>query len=344
MAVPMSREKPAPKPGRLDAKPIAVAKAAGKTNKIADSLVKCEVNLEKGKWASPEPCAVFLIDSEAKFPEIIYRIETDDPGPYEWTWSISWEVKACPQNKKSARFKAKHAKTFFASGKGDSTTKEWNATLNGKVLGGLLTVSCKTPTLTFVRKTIINGQQTDKEHVLAELLQYEKDFPEDVKLARLIFEQESRFLHFYPDNQPLVSFDNGYGLGQATDPTPSFEEVWHWKKHVAYIVKAVIPSKRKEAKKYLSPHPFTTEELNMETLVYYNGANAHYLVWDEKEKKWIKNLDVLCDPTQSNKGWDLTDDKNANKTLEQLRDNKGAKPKYTGRCYAEHIKNHGGKL
>jgi hypothetical protein len=117
--------------------------------------------------------------------------------------------------------------------------------------------------------------------------------------------------------------------------------VWNWKAHVKYIVEVVIKEKRDLAKKYLNKHgSYTDADLDMETLVYYNGANYHYLVWDEVKKKWRVNENVLCDPEQSNTGWDLKDAPNKNKTLQQLKAGEGAAPKYTGRCYAEHIKNH----
>lgn len=139
----------------------------------------------------------------------------------------------------------------------------------------------------------------------------------------------------------MVSFDNGYGLGQATNPVPSCEQVWSWKKHVHYIVTVVIKEKRALAKKYLDAHgSYTNADLDMETLVFYNGANYHYLVWSKDEKKWKENGDVLCDPDQSNKGWDISNEKNKKMTLEELRKGQGGAPKYTGRCYAEHVKKH----
>jgi hypothetical protein len=73
-------------------------------------------------------------------------------------------------------------------------------------------------------------------------------------------------------------------------------------------------------------------------LVFYNGANHHYYVWDAKTNAWTVNSDVLCDPSQSNSGRDVSKPSNAGKSLEELRAGKGTKPIYTGRCYAEHVK------
>lgn len=208
------------------------------------------------------------------------------------------------------------------------------------MVGGSLTVRVNFGVSKFVRKIVIKGTEPGVEKVLAELVTYEKNYSNEARLARKIFKQETNFLHFFTDDEPLVSFDNGFGLGQATNPTPSFEEIWNWKKHVGYIVTKVIHEKRQSAKKYLDKHGrYTEDDLDMETLVFYNGANYHYLVWSEKDGKWIKNDQILCDPQESNKGWDMTQSSNANITIDQLSKGEGEKPKYTGRCYAEHIKN-----
>lgn len=320
--------------------PIAKTERAGKTNKTPGSLVKCEVKLEGGEWLSPESCAVYKIDSDAHMPLINFEIRTDAAGPYNWFWDITWHAMACPQRKDKPRFKPQHEKTYHESGQFTSSDKTWTADFNECVLGGTLTVRVNAGASKFTRKIIIKGTEPGVEKVLAELATYDKSFPNEARLARKIFKQETNFLHFFPDEEPLVSFDNGYGLGQATNPTPSFEEVWNWKKHVRYIVAKVIHEKRQSAKKYLDKHgAYTEDDLDMETLVYYNGANYHYLIWDGKDGKWIRNEQVLCDPQESNKGWDMMQVSNKNKTIDQLRHGEGDKPKYTGRCYAEHVKN-----
>ena len=267
-------------------RPVAVAKKAGKTNKTTGSVVKCEVKLEKGTWISPDSCATFYIDDAPKFPKIVYEISTEYPGPYKWSWSIEWIVRACPQKKGKERFKAKHAKTFLAKGQFTSDSKSWTADLNAQCIGGTLTVKVLAGKTEFVRKTIILGKEPGEKKILTELEMYSEKYPDEVRLAKKIFKQETGYLHFYSDERPLVSFDNGYGLGQATEPIPSFEQAWNWKKHIEYIVTIVIKGKRSLAKKYLEAHsPYSDEELDLETLVFYNGANSHYLVWNDTQKK-----------------------------------------------------------
>lgn len=320
--------------------PIAKSERAGKTNKIPGSLVKCEVKLEGGEWITPESCAVYRIDADAYMPSIDFEIKTDEKGPFNWSWDITWPVMACPQRKDKPRFKPQHNKTYREGGQFTSSEKKWRANFNELVLGGCLTVRVNTGTSKFVRKVMIKGTEPGAEKVMAELAKYEKGYSGEARLAKKIFKQETNFLHFFTDEEPLVSFDNGFGLGQATNPPPSFEEVWNWKKHVDYIVTKVIHEKRQSAKKYLDKHGmYTDDDLDMETLVFYNGANYHYLVWDGKLGKWVRNDSVLCDPAESNKGWDMNETSNKGKTVEQLRHGDGEKPKYTGRCYAEHVKN-----
>jgi hypothetical protein len=324
------------------AKPIAKSELAGTTNRVDNSLIKCEVKLENGEWISPDSCAVFHIDSECKFPEIVYEIKTDEEGPYDWSWELKWTVLACPQRRDKARFKPKHSKTFVTRGNFASGSKRWTANLNGQVVGGELTVKVKAAATTFIRKALIRGEEPGEEKILKEISSYSSKYPKEVELVKKIFKQESKFRHFFSDEQPLVSFDNGYGLGQATQPEPSFEQTWHWKEHVKYIITKVLKEKRNRAMEYLNAHGnYTDEDLDTETLVYYNGAKHHYLVWNSSNRKWEENKAVICDPNQSNAGWDISLAVNMNKTVEELQKGEGSELTYTGRCYAAHIKNRG---
>ncbi|BBP01655.1 hypothetical protein [Sulfuriferula nivalis] len=317
-----------------------IAKTNAKSDNTQDSLLKCEVNLETGEWISPEGCKVFYINEDAKFPDITYEIKTDNPGPYEWQWKINWVVQSCLAQTGKKRGKVTHPKTFSEQGKFTSNSKSWKADL-GAVIGGDLTVTVKVGTQKFIRKTFIRGKEPGSTKVHA----YLDTFPikEDVELVKKIFNQESHTKHFYSDEMPLTSFDNGYGLGQLTNEPPTYEQIWSWKKHIDEILKKRIPTHRKRAKAYLDVHRnYDQAMLNLETLASYNGL-AHqqrYFNWDGKKNQWIENENVICDKTQSNKGWDLEEKTNQDKTLEELK--KDGHPFYTGVCYAEHIKNNQG--
>lgn len=322
-------------------KPLAVAKSGAKTNDSKGSLVKCEVKLEQGEWVSPDSCGMFYIDEDAKFPDITYEIKTNAESPYTWEWVITWQAEACKQAEGKERFKAKKNATFSKTGAFKSDEKKWKADL-GEVIGGDLTVKVKAGSETFVRKTLIRGKNPGKERIVAEIDSY--DDKKNNELAKKIVNQESKYRHFYTDEIPLTSFDNGYGLAQFTNPEPSYTQIWNWKEHIKELLKKRIPTARSVAKDYLSKHPgYSQEEDDLETMAAYNGLpkGQRYHTWNATEKKWQKNDNVICDPEQSNKGWLLSDEENKNKTLDDLKKGDGGKPFYTGRCYAEHIKNSG---
>lgn len=320
-------------------KPLAKAKSAGKTNETSGSLVMCEVKLESGEWISPDSCKTFYIDEDAKFPDITYEIKTEEAGPYEWSWDIKWVVLACPQKTGKKRFNPQHQKTFTEKGTFQSNSKSWKADL-GKIIGGQLTVKVKTSSTTFTRKTLIYGKNPSQDKIYTEIDSYsDKRY---AALLKKIYKQESSYRQFYSDEMPLVSFDNGYGMGQLTIPEPSYEEIWNWKAQTKHIMEKRLPDCGRIAKKYLDQHPnYTDDMLDLETLVPYNGVakKQRYHNWNETGKKWEVNDDVICDPDQSNKGWLMTEKDNDGKTLSELKKDKTAKPFYTGRCYAEHIKN-----
>ncbi|MBT9568218.1 MAG: hypothetical protein IV085_07950 [Thiobacillus sp.] len=321
-------------------KVVAKAKSAAKTDKVKDSLVKCEVKLEAGEWVSPDSCKIFYIDEDANFPDIVYEIKTDEPGPYEWSWVIKWTGTACPQADGKKRFKPNPGALLFSE-KGDFTSdsKQWKADLNGQVLGGDLTVKVKAGGTTFIRKTFIRGKNPGKERVDAYIETSWKDKNDQVVIQK-IFQQESRYRQFYSDEAPLVSFDNGYGIGQLTreKPRPSYKQAWSWKEHVKEIMNVVLPDKRNRAKEYLgqkgkTPNSYTQEQYDTETMAYYNGAGRFYK-WDSSASKWNENYAAICDPN-SNRSWSKAD--NPEMTLKELL-KKNVKPSYTGHCYAKHIR------
>lgn len=259
--------------------------------------------------------------------------------PYEWEWAISWTAEACKQSDGKKRFAAKKKAVFSRTGKFKSEEKRWKADLTD-VLGGDLIVKVKSGSTLFARKITILGKNPSKEMLISEIDLYPDK--NNGNLAKKIFNQESRYRQFYSDNAPLTSFDNGYGLGQLTNPAPTYEQIWNWKSHVSEVVQKRIPSARTTAKNYLDKHPgYTQEQCDLETLAAYNGIpkKQRYHNWNETDKKWVVNENVVCDPDQSNKGWIMTEDANKEKKLPDLKSNKESKPIYTGRCYAEHIKN-----
>lgn len=318
-------------------KVVAKAKSAAKTDQVKNSLIKCEVKLESGEWVSPDSCKTFYIDEDANFPEITYEIKTDEPGPYEWSWEIKWTGLACRQENGKKRFQPKSgALSFSEKGSFKSESKSWKASLNGLVIGGDFTVKVKVGTVTFVRKTFVRGKNPSIEKV-NQYLDANWHNLNDLALIKKIFQQESGYRQFYSDEAPLVSFDNGYGIGQITNPKPTYVQAWSWKEHVNTVMNVFLPDKRARAKEYLSqsgkaPDSYNQEQFDTETMAYYNGAGRFY-IWDSSTKKWKENDTVVCDPN-SNRSWDKAS--HHDKTVKELLKEK-IKPKYTGHCYAKHI-------
>jgi len=320
-------------------KVIAKSKNAAIADKRKNTLVKCEVDINLGEWITPASCETFYIDEESKFPEILFKIKTDDPGPFLWEWEMRWTPEACRQKEGLQRFKAKNNTTLSKKHSFISEEKQWKCEV-GSIIGGELLVKVKTEAKVFIRKTTILGKNPSKDRINLEIDKGQNK--EDAALIKKIFNQESRYRHFYSDGLPLTSFDNGYGLGQLTNPIPTYEQIWNWKEHVKEMLDKRISIARKTAKNYLDKHPgYSQNELDLETLAAYNGIpkKQRYHVWNEKEKKWQVNDNVICDPEQSNKGWIMTESQNTGKTLEELKKDNKTSPIYTGRCYAEHIKN-----
>ena len=281
-----------------------------KTNTTKGSLVKVVVSADSGKWISPEKDAKFSIDAAATFPAIQFEIDTAQPGPYKWSWTLTWVAKTSGLRERVKR--GSTLKTFTKKGSIDSPNKVWPADVGG-VLGGKLAVEVKAGTETFKRSVSITGTnpaQADVETFLATI--------SDVEGFSAILEQETHFKNFInADGQPIVAFDHGYGMTQMTHPSPSFEQVWSWKENI-HGGTALYQQKQKLAKTYLgqSGRTYTTEQLKLETWSRWTGGGYHK--WDAATKAWTRNDDMLCDTQTGNIGWDMTDPDNAGMTEDEL--------------------------
>jgi hypothetical protein len=161
-----------------------------------------------------------------------------------------------------------------------------------------------------------------------------------------IVQHESRFRHFSTRGVPVTSFDNAYGMCQLTNPAPTFEQVWNWKRNVDAGL-ALFAKKRKTARSYLAQNsrPYTQEQLKYETVCRWNGGRYHR--WDADGEQWVRTPHILCDSRTGNIGWDMTDPANAGKTEAALHARDGASYsnppgpgahwKYFGVCYADRV-------
>lgn len=323
--------------------PLAVNRNAGTTNTTNKSLVKVVVSEDKGKWITPEKNSVHYIDEESIFPDVKFEIETTQAAPYEWKWEIKWEAKVSGIRESSKR--GKLLKTFKESGTFKTNDKNWQVDLNGKVLGGILTVEVLAGTEKFKRKIYIKARNPSR----GQIKEYSDSLDGTSGFDKILFHEAHGKNFINADGEPVVSFDKGYGITQMTTPAPTYQQCWSWKENIKGGSSIYI-SKRAIAKSYLKREgkgQYTEEQLQNETYSRYNGGA--YYVWDATEKKLVPK-DLICDPKVANIGWNSDIELNQELTAKELHDRdkdtyklgkKGQSKDhpwvYTGVCYANAV-------
>ncbi|ABX19392.1 MULTISPECIES: hypothetical protein [Burkholderia cepacia complex] len=115
-------------------------KHASTTGTDQDSLVKAVIQNDSGEWVRPATGDKFVIDETPKFPVITFEIKSEQPPPYQWKWTITWDAQVSGLREKP---RGKKLKTFSDTGSFSSNDKTWVADLDGKILGGKLVVCVK---------------------------------------------------------------------------------------------------------------------------------------------------------------------------------------------------------
>ncbi|MBR7907696.1 hypothetical protein [Burkholderia cenocepacia] len=173
-------------------------KHASTTGTDQKSLVKAVVQNDSGEWVRPSTGDKFVIDETPKFPEITFEIKTEQPPPYQWKWTITWDAQVSGLREKP---RGKKLKTFSDTGSFSINDKTWVADPGGKILGGKLVVEVTAGAEQFRRTVFIVGTNPSKDAVL-EFLKTQKDA---VGFDRVI-NQESHFKNFInADNEPVVA-------------------------------------------------------------------------------------------------------------------------------------------
>jgi len=272
------------------------------------------------KFTKPRLNDTFTITSAPEWPSI--KLETDQTGSHTWNWTIEWGK-------------------FKKSGKETTSGNTWDAKDVITNFGGKLTVHAeanKSSASTSVK--IVSTNPTD-----VAVKQYLASKANSVGFDKII-QHESKFKHFNAKKEPIKTFDNGYGMCQLTTPTPTFEQIWNWKKNVDGGL-ALFDEKRLSAIAYLgqSQRSYTSEQLKYEAVCRWNGGKYHE--WDAQKLKWVRKANILCDTETGNIGWDLDDPENAGKTEANLhKQDKASYSKapdsnadweYSGICYADNI-------
>jgi hypothetical protein len=268
----------------------------------------------------PSNNATFVISSAPEWPSIPF--ETDGRGPHVWSWTIEWG-------------------SYSHSGVATTNGNTWDAREVCAARGGTLKVRIQAGDDSGEASVrIVGTNPTD-----AEVNAYVHAHPKSDGFDKIIA-HESRYKHFNADGEPTRTFDRGYGMCQLTYPTPSFEQVWDWKKNVDGGL-ALFAEKRTLAQHYLSQNgrSYTPDQLRYEAVCQWNGGSYH--AWDEQHGAWVRAPNILCDTTTGNIGWDMNLAQNQGQSEAELhqRDSHhysrppahGAGWKYSGVCYADKI-------
>ena len=272
------------------------------------------------KFTQPAASQTFTITSAPEWPAI--EFETDAAGPHTWSWSLAWGA-------------------FKKSGKATTPGNTWDAKAAVADGGGTLTVRAEAQQANATIAVSIKGTNPSAAEVGAYLAKQPGADGFDKIVAH-----ESKFKHFNAVNEPIKSFDNGYGMCQLTTPTPTFEQVWNWKSNIDGGLK-LFAQKVASATTYLgqAKRSHTPEQLKYEAVCRWNGGAYHE--WDAKAAQWVRPASMLCDTKTGNIGWNMNDEKNKGKTEAELRKRDSgsySKPptadahwKYSGICYADRI-------
>src|ERR1044072_1492506 len=223
------------------------------------------------KFVKPKLNETFMIKSAPEWPSITF--ETDAKGPHTWRWTITWGA-------------------FQKSGVQAGAGNNWDDKTAITNFGGTLLVRAEANKQTAIISVNIRGSNPSP----VEVTRYLAAKPNSAGFEKIIA-QENNYRHFNikpPVNEPVKSFDNGYGMCQLTTPSPTFEQVCNWTLNIDGGLKR-FEQKRLRAIAYLgqSRRAYSSEQLKYETVCRWNGGSYHE--WDAKTGKWIRHANILCD-------------------------------------------------
>jgi hypothetical protein len=292
----------------------------GQSWSVADGYHSNNERRHAMKFAKPKPNETFTITSAPVWPSV--NFETDATGAHTWYWTVAWG-------------------TFKKSGKEMTADNKWDASGVITNYGGTLTVGAEADKAKVTITVKIKGTDPSSSDVT----QYLATKTNSAGFDKII-EHESKFKHFNDSNEPIKSFDNGYGMCQLTTPMPTFDQVWNWKLNIDGGLK-LFDEKRRASITYLSLNnrTYTNDQLKYEAVCRWNGGSYHE--WKPQAGAWVRKSNILCDSKTGNIGWDMNDAQNSGKTEAELRKRDsgsyskppqaGAHWMYSGVCYADRI-------
>lgn len=319
------------------------AQNAGITNTTPDSLVQVVATAENTTWVTPADNAEFTLNADATIPEIVFEFTTNVNGPYQWSWAISWNAKSSGLRERARRNTV--LRTFSDTGEFSSTEKKWSVNFGqGKLLGGNLIVSVKIGELIIKRNIKIKGQNP----AVADLHAFIDTLENSSGLEKLLAHESFNKQFINLDGEPIVSFDQGYGMAQMTNPVPDYTTAWSWKENVK-AGRDLFQTKREQAINHLRQHgTYTDEMVEREAIALWNGG--YYYKWDRTINAWVRKYNHLCDSSTGNIGWNMNNPSNAGQTEEQLHNrdqptyasgSAGQSAEhawtYSGLCYADKV-------
>lgn len=269
---------------------------------------------------SPPNNASISLSAEGMLPPVI--VQTDGQGVHQWEWEISWG-------------------NYRRSGRSQSPGPRWDATALLADLGGTLKLKVTAGSNKAETSIKITGTNPTSNQVQA----YLTSRPNSDGFFRIV-NHETQCRHFNAQGEPIRSFDNGFGMAQLTNPAPSYEQVWSWKRNIDGGL-MLFAEKRRAAAAYLSRdgRTYNADQLRRETISRWNGGAYH--TWNQAARVWERNPNIVCDASTGNIGWDMTDPTNAGMGVDKLRSRDGgqfrtARPtgahwRYFGVCYADRI-------
>lgn len=258
------------------------------------------------------------VPSDATWPQL--PIVTDADGPHRWEWAIAWH-------------------NFRRTGNATTSGNRFEAGGVVRDLGGDMTVTAVAGGHSARVALTIVGTNPAAHEVDA----YLATRPDSAGFGAIL-RHETNYRHFRETGLPIRSFDSGFGIAQLTNPRPTYEQCWNWKRNIDAGL-ALFAEKVRLARRYLgaSGRTFTAAQLEREAVARWNGGAYHR--WNGQA--WVRNPDILCDAATHNIGWDMTDPANTGQTAAQLhrRDadvyrrppGDDAHWGYSGICYADAV-------
>ncbi len=277
-----------------------------------------EIDIYKIKLVQPEISNSepykYWINSTPEMPDVEFQAKVEGLHPIITNFTWNWSLKVWYQH-----LGTEYTQPYFErikiplEGEMNSLLPEsyWRVIFGGDIIGGYTELKVKLRAISNLKivedSLVINNMPSpnqDETHIEIMGQNPSKQTIRDRLgsiMSWVICYKETQFLHFRSNGKPVWGWPSGYGVMQL-DPPYSYAQEFDWRANVDGGLR-MIENKRQSARGYPSrvrtngdrwrhqPFPdatdFIEEELKMDTYQLFNGG--HYYIWDNEQKKWIKN-------------------------------------------------------